>query len=141
MASGDYISLERSSLYRGLKQLYDNASGMDNHPMMLISHDDARLSWHGAISIERTPTYSRPWRIHFNDRALVHPVLKDRAATQAGIRLAFHSSTGSIAGKILLLPENQKLDLFVDGCYVDTCLLYTSPSPRDKRQSRMPSSA
>ena len=25
--------------------------------------------------------------------------------------------------------------------YGDTCLLYTSPSPRDKRQSRMPSSA
>ena len=28
----------------------------------------------------------------------------------------------------------------LDGVYV-TCLLYTSPSPRDKRQSRMPSSA
>ena len=25
--------------------------------------------------------------------------------------------------------------------YINTCLLYTSPSPRDKRQSRMPSSA
>ena len=25
--------------------------------------------------------------------------------------------------------------------YTTTCLLYTSPSPRDKRQSRMPSSA
>ena len=25
--------------------------------------------------------------------------------------------------------------------YDDVCLLYTSPSPRDKRQSRMPSSA
>ena len=25
--------------------------------------------------------------------------------------------------------------------FVTTCLLYTSPSPRDKRQSRMPSSA
>ena len=24
---------------------------------------------------------------------------------------------------------------------LDSCLLYTSPSPRDKRQSRMPSSA
>ena len=24
---------------------------------------------------------------------------------------------------------------------INTCLLYTSPSPRDKRQSRMPSSA
>ena len=27
------------------------------------------------------------------------------------------------------------------GQLYDTCLLYTSPSPRDKRQSRMPSSA
>ena len=27
------------------------------------------------------------------------------------------------------------------GRYVEACLLYTSPSPRDKRQSRMPSSA
>ena len=25
--------------------------------------------------------------------------------------------------------------------HLDRCLLYTSPSPRDKRQSRMPSSA
>ena len=27
------------------------------------------------------------------------------------------------------------------GCKFNGCLLYTSPSPRDKRQSRMPSSA
>ena len=33
------------------------------------------------------------------------------------------------------LPGNKK-----DG-YSYSCLLYTSPSPRDKRQSRMPSSA
>ena len=32
--------------------------------------------------------------------------------------------------------QNFNLDVFV--C---SCLLYTSPSPRDKRQSRMPSSA
>ena len=32
--------------------------------------------------------------------------------------------------------------IFVDDSTDDTpCLLYTSPSPRDKRQSRMPSSA
>ena len=30
---------------------------------------------------------------------------------------------------------------FVGGVGVGVCLLYTSPSPRDKRQSRMPSSA
>ena len=29
----------------------------------------------------------------------------------------------------------------VNSLGVETCLLYTSPSPRDKRQSRMPSSA
>ena len=29
----------------------------------------------------------------------------------------------------------------IDEGYLETCLLYTSPSPRDKRQSRMPSSA
>ena len=29
----------------------------------------------------------------------------------------------------------------IEGDEYDTCLLYTSPSPRDKRQSRMPSSA
>ena len=37
--------------------------------------------------------------------------------------------------------------LFKDGVpqthvmWVDTCLLYTSPSPRDRQKSRMPSSA
>ena len=29
----------------------------------------------------------------------------------------------------------------VERTHLGTCLLYTSPSPRDKRQSRMPSSA
>ena len=40
------------------------------------------------------------------------------------------------------LLENKGIDYIVHGddpCIV--CLLYTSPSPRDKRQSRMPSSA
>ena len=32
-------------------------------------------------------------------------------------------------------------DFYIDGNRDDVCLLYTSPSPRDKRQSRMPSSA
>ena len=32
-------------------------------------------------------------------------------------------------------------DTVVCGMKQNTCLLYTSPSPRDKRQSRMPSSA
>ena len=36
---------------------------------------------------------------------------------------------------------NRPLAAIVGGSKVSSCLLYTSPSPRDKRQSRMPSSA
>ena len=48
----------------------------------------------------------------------------------------------AIAKKIgvpLYLKEKFNLDVSVKEIY--SCLLYTSPSPRDKRQSRMPSSA
>ena len=47
--------------------------------------------------------------------------------------------------QMLFIPENKDdLVKFIKKCpvkYPKTCLLYTSPSPRDKRQSRMPSSA
>ena len=36
--------------------------------------------------------------------------------------------------------EHYDLDVNNDGI-VDNCLLYTSPSPRDRQKSRMPSSA
>ena len=36
---------------------------------------------------------------------------------------------------------NRYQDSIEDGSEAGSCLLYTSPSPRDKRQSRMPSSA
>ena len=37
--------------------------------------------------------------------------------------------------------ETQIIFLDTPGIHSKNCLLYTSPSPRDKRQSRMPSSA
>ena len=40
-------------------------------------------------------------------------------------------------GAILLKDE----DIFHGSDAINTCLLYTSPSPRDKHRSRMPSSA
>ena len=38
-------------------------------------------------------------------------------------------------------PEMQKYGAVNTRCTVTGCLLYTSPSPRDQRSSRMPSSA
>ena len=39
------------------------------------------------------------------------------------------------------LNENPLLEEMIDTVEGDPCLLYTSPSPRDQRGSRMPSSA
>ena len=44
----------------------------------------------------------------------------------------------SLAPSVVLTRVNSGGNV---GTITDTCLLYTSPSPRDKRQSRMPSSA
>ena len=41
--------------------------------------------------------------------------------------------------KDAIWKEMDKIQEVLTACY--GCLLYTSPSPRDKRQSRMPSSA
>ena len=43
-------------------------------------------------------------------------------------------------GKVTPLDVKEG-DIILFGKWSGTCLLYTSPSPRDKRQSRMPSSA
>ena len=48
--------------------------------------------------------------------------------------LVNHILTNKDHGKKIAIIENEFGD-------VGICLLYTSPSPRDKRQSRMPSSA
>ena len=49
-----------------------------------------------------------------------------------------------LLGMLLANPLPEQAHWFLAagfGASVTTCLLYTSPSPRDKRQSRMPSSA
>ena len=49
-----------------------------------------------------------------------------------------HPDPMPFAGQVEHLPNQQ---LWARWFARDPCLLYTSPSPRDKRQSRMPSSA
>ena len=47
-----------------------------------------------------------------------------------------------LEGKVTINGEIPEIGTKVeDSDQVEVCLLYTSPSPRDKRQSRMPSSA
>ena len=71
-----------------------------------------------------------------------------------GMPVAFHATTGrncSVSEHGTVVTRTSSYDEanavtaspapFVDGAWRFACLLYTSPSPRDKRQSRMPSSA
>ena len=43
--------------------------------------------------------------------------------------------------RALIMCDGKSIDKISGLLTLDSCLLYTSPSPRDKRQSRMPSSA
>ena len=65
--------------------------------------------------------------------------ITDFLAEQADVIARF--SGGNNAGHTIQFGgETYKLHLVPSGIFYN-CLLYTSPSPRDKRQSRMPSSA
>ena len=44
----------------------------------------------------------------------------------------------SVAQQLLALSEDNDNPITI---YISSCLLYTSPSPRDRQKSRMPSSA
>ena len=46
---------------------------------------------------------------------------------------------GRVASEVALRLRGKHKPEFTP--HVDTCLLYTSPSPRDRQKSRMPSSA
>ena len=70
-----------------------------------------------------------------------------------GILLDIEGTTSSISFvyDVMFPYVRQNVESFLDSSWDDVpvqeclpllaCLLYTSPSPRDKRQSRMPSSA
>ena len=74
----------------------------------------------------------------------VHPVIGDWTPRQSQINWIDSYMNGGVTTMIsageVHLPGRPK-DVVGLKAMAITCLLYTSPSPRDKRQSRMPSSA
>ena len=77
-----------------------------------------------------------------------------QAQKRYGYGYLLESSSGLVDSAVTVLASNNSTETIQDiilpwnkGDYnahflrYDNCLLYTSPSPRDKRQSRMPSSA
>ena len=52
-----------------------------------------------------------------------------------------HDAASVAVARASLEKQGIAARIMVDCSHANSCLLYTSPSPRDKRQSRMPSSA
>ena len=76
---------------------------------------------------------------------IVQPVVTNRVVGAAVTIFIVVAKTAldNVSFTIVITVEVEVID-FVFAVGVDriqACLLYTSPSPRDKRQSRMPSSA
>jgi hypothetical protein len=83
---------------------------------MNVRPNDTRLSWDGAVSVEHTAGWSRPWRIPHTQRSLFPPdMLIERASNPAGVRLTFASDTTLVAGEIEPVEEMSPVDLYVDG--------------------------
>ena len=68
--------------------------------------------------------------------------LKHQGRTQADLRRNLRAVSTRMPALLEVLEREHKLrGLAGLANRLCSCLLYTSPSPRDKRQSRMPSSA
>ena len=64
--------------------------------------------------------------------------LREDNSTVTGYRVNYAENTFPVSGSLAGQGENVQIDSIN---LMDGCLLYTSPSPRDVEESRMPSSA
>ena len=83
------------------------------------------------------PVYARPFTANIAKRKMVENGQPEGAVNVVGI-YPERIECGPMS--VAYLPISHSIPESA-GLLIDTCLLYTSPSPRDKRQSRMPSSA
>jgi lysophospholipase L1-like esterase len=86
---------------------------------MPLSPDDPRLSWPGAVSLQRERDWVQPWRLPYQRRGLFPPeALRERAAMPAGVRIRLRTDATAVAGQIEAQPEMSHLDICCDGALV-----------------------
>ena len=81
------------------------------------------------------------WALHWATMKIAAVQFVSTGDTKANLELACEhiEEAASHGARLIVLPEATSQS-FASG-RLDTCLLYTSPSPRDATLSRMPSSA
>ena len=101
----------------------------------------------------KTLTIIKPddWHLHLREGLVLKNIIHftseffGRAIVMPNTKTPITSVESAISYKksiVEALPESSKFEPLMTMYLTDeTCLLYTSPSPRDRQKSRMPSSA
>jgi salicyl acyltransferaes SsfX3-like protein/GDSL-like lipase/acylhydrolase family protein len=94
---------------------------------MISVLDDPRLQWQGAVSLERTSTGVRPWRIPHDQRVLFDPGQVMKSGMPSGVRVVFQSDTRMVSGVARVAGDIKSIDLLCDGELHATHDLSTDP--------------
>ena len=118
------------------------------HRDLWYNHDDAILKWIsilrefksiGGENLKVVDLGAGPASLPHIISSLGHDVTAidiadiDHLVNQSLVKMVL----GDVLYELKEIPD-ESIDVFIDSC---ACLLYTSPSPRDRQKSRMPSSA
>lgn len=80
--------------------------------------------FHGAVSVEKTNEYMKPWRIPFDKREFFYPnCINSQAELPAGVRIKIRSNTQTIKIGIVDAAELMEMDCVIDGSLVKTACL------------------
>ena len=126
--------------YARMWGLGDRKSPVATTPTLVLMNDDFDLPLTYA-PFRSSSTSTLPAELSINARAAFSPPEFQHLGPHYSVNLGHvlppsleDANAGEVQGTSALLPVSwQRMN--------HDCLLYTSPSPRDKRQSRMPSSA
>ena len=91
--------------------------------MSIVSADDPRLIWNGALSLEKGNGWIKPWRIPHQDQDLYSPgvsSLAGRAEMPAGVRLRFATDAQTLTLHTEALAEDGNFDLCIDDQLIST---------------------
>jgi lysophospholipase L1-like esterase len=80
--------------------------------------------FHGAVSLEQTKEYMKPWRIPFDKKAFFPPnSINGQAEMPAGVRIKIRSNTQSIKVGIVEVTDLMEMDCLIDGTLVKTAYI------------------
>ena len=139
-----FAGREAYRYYQDANVLVDHAEGLKAELKALVTHVEKGNYEAANLSVQKVDTLSAEMRQIINDerwKLIEEKAPKygdDLKTAQKFLDVVDEASNTLIKPAIKYLREK---GLPSKDTFTKICLLYTSPSPRDKRQSRMPSSA